>query len=71
MKHHSEIETFLKEVKLILNKLKKTDNVRLKAIFEKLDLYIKSYNSIQNPLPSSEPSAKMKDLQLQLDEVIS
>ncbi len=71
MKHHSETETFLKEVKLILKKLKKTDNIRLKAIFEKLDLYIKSYNSIQNPLPSSEPSAKMKDIQLKLDEAIS
>jgi len=33
----TEIETFMKEVKQILNKMKKTDNIGLKAIFEKFE----------------------------------
>ena len=36
----------MKEVKQILNKYRKADNIRLKAIFEKIELYIKAYNYI-------------------------
>ena len=70
-KFQIEMSTFLKEVSQILNKVKKTDNDRLKAIFEKFDLYIKAYMSISNPASIPEPSDKTKDLQLQLDEAIA
>ena len=50
--------------------MRKTDNIRLKAIFEKFDLFIKAYMSISNPASVSEPSDKMKDHQIQLDEII-
>ena len=47
------------------------DNVELKAIFEKIDLYIRAFISISNPAYISEPSDKIKDIQLQLDEANS
>jgi len=50
----------MREVYQILSKVKNTDNIGLKAIFEKLDLYIKAYISIKNPAPISEPSDKIK-----------
>ena len=37
------MDEFIKEVSQILNKVRKTDNIRLKAIFEKFDLYINAY----------------------------
>ena len=46
LKYQKEIDAFMKEVKQILNKEIKTDSIRLKAIFEKFDLYIKAYNLI-------------------------
>ena len=61
----------MKEVNQILIKVRSTDNIELKAIFEKLDLYIKAYISIKNPAPISEPSDKIKDLHIQLDETTS
>ena len=45
-KFQIEMDTFLREVNQILNKITKTDNTRLKAIFEKFDLYIKAYISL-------------------------
>ncbi len=69
--HQIDINSFLKEASQILNKVRKTDNIRLKAIFEKFDLYIKAYMSISNPASIPEPSDKTKDLQLQLDEAIA
>ena len=50
----------MREVYQILSKVKNTDNIGLKAIFEKLDLYIKAYISIKNPAPVSESSDKIK-----------
>ena len=44
--YQTEIETFMKEVNQILNKLKKTDNIRLKAIFKEFEIYIKAYKFI-------------------------
>jgi hypothetical protein len=38
------------------------DNVELKAIFEKIDLYIRAFISISNPAYISEPSDKIKEL---------
>ena len=69
--HQIDINSFLKEASQILNKVRKTDNIRLKAIFEKFDLYIKAFMSISNPASVPEPSDKTKDLQLQLDEAIA
>ena len=69
--YQAEMDVFLREANQILNRVRKTDNTRLKAIFEKFDLYIKAYISISNPDSFSEPSLKTKDLQLQLDEAIS
>ena len=69
--HQIDINSFLKEASQILNKVRKTDNIRLKAIFEKFDIYIKAYMSISNPASIPEPSDKTKDLQLQLDEAIA
>ena len=40
------METFMIEINQIENKVRKTDDIRLKAIFEKFDLYIKTYSSI-------------------------
>ena len=40
------MDSFMKEVKQILKKYRKADNIRLKAIFEEFELYIKAYNYI-------------------------
>ena len=61
----------MREVYQILSKVKTKDNIELKAIFEKLDLYIKVYISISNPAQIPESSDKIKDLHLQLNEAIS
>ena len=45
-KFQKEMETFMIEINQIENKVRKTDDIRLKAIFEKFDLYIKTYSSI-------------------------
>ena len=60
----------MREIIQILNKVRAKDNIGLKAIFEKLDLYIKVFISIKNPAQISEPSDKIKELQLQLNEAI-
>jgi hypothetical protein len=38
-----DIDTFMKEAFQILKKVKKIDNISLKAFHEKFDLYIKAY----------------------------
>ena len=62
-KFQKEMETFMIEINQIENKVRKTDDIRLKAIFEKFDLYIKTYSSIYDPASSSDPSPKLKDAQ--------